>query len=53
MSDIAVIIPAYNEQNNILKLVNKIKHLLPKSSIFIVDDSPGNQTNFIINKKKN
>jgi dolichol-phosphate mannosyltransferase len=52
MSDIAVIIPAYNEQNNILKLVNKIKHLLPKSSIFIVDDSPGNQTNFIINKKK-
>lgn len=52
MKNIAIIIPAYNEQDNILKLINKIKHLLPRSSIYIIDDSPGNQTNFIINKKK-
>ena len=52
MNNIAVIIPAYNEQDNILKLVNKIKHLLPSASIYIIDDSPGKQTNFIINKKK-
>ncbi len=52
MNSIAVIIPAYNEQDNIVKLVNKIKDLLPRSSIYIIDDSPGNQTNFIINKKK-
>lgn len=51
MNSIAVIIPAYNEQDNIVKLVNKIKDLLPRSSIYIIDDSPGNQTNFIINKK--
>ena len=52
MKNIAIIIPAYNEQDNILKLINKIKHLLPRSSIYIIDDSPGNQTNSIINKKK-
>jgi dolichol-phosphate mannosyltransferase len=52
MNNIAVIIPAYNEQKNILELVNKIKYLLPKSSVYIIDDSPGNQTNIIINKKK-
>ena len=53
MFNIAVIIPAYNEQDNILKLIAKIKNLLPKSSIYIVDDSLGNETNCIINKKKN
>jgi len=52
MHNIAVIIPAYNEQDNILKLVNKIKYILPRSSIYIIDDSLGNETNFIINKKK-
>jgi glycosyltransferase involved in cell wall biosynthesis len=52
MNNIAVIIPAYNEQDNILKLINKIKDLLPSSTIYIIDDFPGNQTNFIINKKK-
>jgi dolichol-phosphate mannosyltransferase len=52
MRNVAIIIPAYNEENNILKLIVKIKYLLPKSSIYIIDDSEGNETNCIISKKK-
>jgi dolichol-phosphate mannosyltransferase len=52
MNNVAIIIPAYNEEDNILKLIVKIKYLLPKSSIYIIDDSEGNETNCIISKKK-
>jgi dolichol-phosphate mannosyltransferase len=52
MHNVAIIIPAYNEEDNILKLIAKIKYLLPKSSIYIIDDSEGNKTNCIISKKK-
>ena len=52
MRNVAIIIPAYNEEDNILKLICKIECLLPKSLIYIIDDSEGNKTNNIINKKK-
>ena len=52
MRNVAIIIPAYNEEDNILKLICEIKFLLPKSLIYIIDDSESNKTNNIINKKK-
>jgi dolichol-phosphate mannosyltransferase len=52
MKDIAIIIPAYNEEDNILKLVKKIKYLLPKSSIYIIDDSSSDNTRSIIIREK-
>ena len=39
MDQIAIIIPTYNELENIEKLVKKIKQNIQKCSIFIVDDS--------------
>jgi|688.fasta_scaffold578706_2 dolichol-phosphate mannosyltransferase len=52
MKNIAVIIPAYNEEKNILKLIKRIKNLLPKSKIYIIDDSPGDKTKFLIEREK-
>jgi dolichol-phosphate mannosyltransferase len=40
MSNIAIIIPAYKENENIFRLIKKIKNILPKSLIYIIDDSP-------------
>ncbi len=51
-SDIAVIIPAYNESKNINKLILKINFYLNKPNIFVVDDSPNFETAAIIKKKK-
>lgn len=51
MNNIAIIIPAYKENENIFRLIKKIKNILPKSYIYIVDDSP--KTNLIKNKLKN
>ena len=39
MKKIGIIIPTYNEGENIENLVEKIKSLLPNSEIFIIDDS--------------
>jgi dolichol-phosphate mannosyltransferase len=52
MKNIAIIIPAYNEEHNILKLIRRIKYLIPKACIYIIDDSIGLETNLIINKNK-
>jgi dolichol-phosphate mannosyltransferase len=52
MKTVTIIIPAYNEQDNILKLVKRIKYLIPKACIYIIDDSVGVQTSLIINKNK-
>jgi dolichol-phosphate mannosyltransferase len=39
MKNIAIIIPTYNELENIERLIYKIKQKLPDSKIFIIDDS--------------
>ena len=41
---ITVIIPTYNEKENIKILINKIYKYLPKGNIVVVDDSPDNST---------
>jgi len=51
MSNIAIIIPAYKENENIFRLIKKIKSIIPKSYIYIVDDSP--KKNLIKKKLKN
>ena len=52
MDQIAIIIPTYNELENIEKLVKKIKQNIQKCSIFIVDDSKKNDIGKLIIKKK-
>jgi dolichol-phosphate mannosyltransferase len=51
----AVIIPAYYEIENLSILIPEIKHILPQSYIFIVDDSPMAEFNTLkkILKSKN
>ena len=51
-NNIAVIIPAYNEEDNIVKLIKKIRYYIPKIQIYIIDDSRGFKTSSIIDKKK-
>jgi dolichol-phosphate mannosyltransferase len=51
MSNIAIIIPAYKENENIFRLIKKIKSIVPESYIYIVDDSP--KKNLIKKKLKN
>jgi dolichol-phosphate mannosyltransferase len=48
---VAIIIPAYNESNNILRLIKKINYYL-KSTIVIVDDSNNDFTKKILSKTK-
>ena len=51
MDNIAIIIPTYNELDNIEKLVKEIKKNIKKCNIFIVDDSKKNDIGkLIINK---
>ena len=39
---IAIVIPAYNEHQNIQRLINQINYYLDKPNIFVIDDStPG------------
>ena len=40
MSKVAIIIPTYNESDNIKKLIEKINEYLVNAVIFIIDDSP-------------
>ena len=39
MKKIIIVIPTYNEHENIFKLVKKILKILPKAIIYIVDDT--------------
>ena len=50
---IGIIIPTYNEKENIFKLTNKLLKLYPNSRIFIVDDTKNyNLKKYFIKKKK-
>jgi len=50
--DVAIIIPCYNEEENISTLIRLIKKKI-KAYIIIVDDSPNDFTKKLIYKKKN
>lgn len=52
MKNIAIIIPTLNEQDNILQLIKRIKYLIPKACIYIIDDSKGFETSFLIKNSK-
>ena len=52
MSRIAIIIPTFNELNNIEKLIRGIKKFLPKAIIFIVDDSKNKKIKTLLESKK-
>ena len=52
MKNIAIIIPTYNEVDNIERLVKEINKQVPKSKIFIIDDSKENDIGKLIHKKK-
>ena len=51
MKSIGIVIPAYNEKENILKLINGIRKYLD-CIIIIVDDSNNNDTQKILIKNK-
>lgn len=48
MSLISIVLPAYNEDKNILKLIKELRMSLPQSPIVIVDDSPNNKTRDVL-----
>jgi dolichol-phosphate mannosyltransferase len=51
MIEVNIIIPTYNEQENIKKLVESIFKAVPKSKITIVDDSKHNKVGLALIKK--
>ena len=53
MIKVAIIIPAYNESENLEKLVDKINDNLNNVKIFIVDDSKTNESEHLLSNKKN
>ena len=52
MKNIAIIIPTLNESENIHSLVKAIQAKVPKSTIFIVDDSKDEKMKKVIDQKK-
>jgi dolichol-phosphate mannosyltransferase len=52
MPEINIIIPTYNEENNISKLLKLIIKKLPNCKITIVDDSKNNNIGIILKKEK-
>lgn len=52
MKKIAIIIPTFNELDNIERLIGSILKHLPETTIFIVDDSEDNELENLINQKK-
>ena len=46
---LGIIIPTYNEKENIFKLSNRLIKLYPNSKIFIVDDTKNYNLNDITN----
>jgi dolichol-phosphate mannosyltransferase len=52
MSEINIIIPTYNEEDNISKLLKAIVKKLPNCKITIVDDSKNNNIQLVLKKVK-
>ena len=52
VNQIAIIIPTYNEEKNIERLIKNIKHHVGNVLIIVVDDSSNNKISTIIKKKK-
>ena len=52
VNQIAIIIPTYNEEENIERLIKNIKHHVGNVLIIVVDDSSNNKISKIIKKKK-
>ena len=44
MKKIGIIIPTYHEEENIGRLADTIKSCIPNSEIFVVDDTPSNES---------
>lgn len=52
MKEISIIIPTFNEKENIHRLIENIKKVVPKAHIVIVDDSIDNEIGKIVKKNK-
>ena len=52
VSRIAIVIPTFNEEKNIERLIKNIKHYVGNVLIIVVDDSNNNKISTIIKKKK-
>jgi len=52
MSNISIIIPTYNERDNVVLLVQQIVKLLPDSTILIVDDNSPDGTSEVLRNLK-
>ena len=52
MKNIAIVIPTYNEAENIFKLTNKILTILPNTNIYVVDDTKYFQTSIKFKDKR-
>ena len=51
-NQIAIIIPTYNEEKNIERLIKSIKHHVGNALIIVVDDSSNKKISEIIKNKK-
>ena len=49
---IAIIIPTFNEEKNINRLITSIRKFLLKSFIYVIDDSKNLKTKKILKEKK-
>ena len=52
MSNVAIVIPTYNELENIQRLVNEIRKNITKCNIYIVDDTKNGDIGKLITRKK-
>ena len=50
VNQIVIIIPTYNEEENIERLIKSIKHCVGNTLIIVVDDSSNNKISTIIKK---
>jgi dolichol-phosphate mannosyltransferase len=44
MSRVGIVIPTFKESQNIASLITEIHRVMPQASLFIIDDSPDNET---------